>query len=149
MRRSPMQARHGGGGGGGGRGARNTAARKAVAKNTTKAQNELARARKDRANEANKKSTYQTRQAQTPKKQAKQAKTDDFVVGKRHSRKARSKNESPHMQATGDNVIAAKKGLRKAQKTQGRVNRLTKLSDHIAKRAGSGRRTHFLSDNPS
>lgn len=175
---NPSKARPGGGGGagGGGRGARNTAARKAVAKNTKKAESDLARARRIRKSDKTITAKINTRDRQKVSKQVRQEmkidkRRDEYrgvppqekgalkervTKGVERGLKVRSEtrrrggDSSAGLSATTTRRASdALQKVKKARTTERKVNRLTKLSDHIAKRSGGGRRTHFLSDNPS
>ena len=169
---NPSKARPGGGGGagGGGRGARNTAARKAAARKTKTAKRDLDAAKKSRVMEKEATAKVITRSTSSAKKRVKAQRDLGRRIGHKPSMtekqgirsvkalrslrdpaKARRRADSKRgldTQNSAKRVVEAKKALKGASGTERRVNRLTRLSTHIAKRAGGGRRTHFLDDAP-
>jgi hypothetical protein len=145
---------------------KNKAARKAAAKNTERAESkfqyhkDVREIGKKRASERHRTAKGATKKA-VSKRVTQKVRRDRFLEKppqeKRAAREAAKADvASGRGRSTGLGVSKrqarktsdAYQGLKKARATERKVNRLADLSAHIAKRAGGGRRTHFLGDAP-
>ena len=154
MRRSPMQARHGGGGGAGGRGARITKAKTAAKKSLSKAKATLKNEKSSRESHQRIRGDSDNRPKARASKNNKRinANPNDRsgeVAATKRARAKRAANPAAYRKVETDSarneypagttrsarkVISAKKGVKSAQS---RVSGVTG-------RSGGGRRTFFL-----